>query len=52
MADREARLHEDMAAAATDFERLRSLQRELDGLLAEQEALEAAWLETSETLEG
>jgi ATP-binding cassette subfamily F protein uup len=49
---REAQLHEAMAAAATDHDRLRALDAELRGLLAERDELEAAWLETSETLEG
>jgi ATP-binding cassette subfamily F protein uup len=52
LADREIRLHEEMAAAATDFDRLRTLQSELTALAAEREELEAAWLEASETLEG
>jgi ATP-binding cassette subfamily F protein uup len=51
LADRELALHDEMAAAATDFERLRSLQAELGTVVAEREALEAAWLETAETLE-
>jgi ATP-binding cassette subfamily F protein uup len=49
---REAALHEEMATAATDHERLRALQNELQALVAEREEAEAAWLETSETLEG
>ncbi|HEY4096838.1 MAG TPA: ABC-F family ATP-binding cassette domain-containing protein, partial [Baekduia sp.] len=49
---REAALHDDMAASATDHTRLRELQAELNALLAEREQLEATWLETSETLEG
>ncbi len=48
---REAAVHEAMAASATDFARLRELQGELEALAAEREALEAAWLETSELLE-
>ncbi|HEV7752099.1 MAG TPA: ABC-F family ATP-binding cassette domain-containing protein, partial [Baekduia sp.] len=52
LSDRETALHEDMAASATDHTRLRELQAELTALLAEREALEAAWLETSEALEG
>ena len=48
---REATLHDDMAASATDHVRLHSLQAELDAASAEREGLEAAWLETSETLE-
>ena len=40
-----------MAAAATDHGRLQALTDELRGVTAEREALEAAWLETAETLE-
>jgi ATP-binding cassette subfamily F protein uup len=49
--EREAALHEDMAANATDHGRLRSLQGDLAALVAEREELEAAWLEASELLE-
>ncbi|HVL95973.1 MAG TPA: ABC-F family ATP-binding cassette domain-containing protein [Solirubrobacteraceae bacterium] len=52
LSTREADLHERMAAAATDHVRLRELQAELAAVAAEREALEAAWLEASETLEG
>jgi ATP-binding cassette subfamily F protein uup len=45
---REAELHEAMAAAATDHERLRELDAELRALRAEREELEHAWLEASE----
>jgi ATP-binding cassette subfamily F protein uup len=48
---REARLHDEMAAAATDHSRLGELDAELRALLAEREELEAAWLERSEALE-
>jgi ATP-binding cassette subfamily F protein uup len=48
---READLHEQMAAAATDHGRLRALDTELRALATEREALEAAWLEGSEALE-
>ncbi len=48
---REAQLHDDMAAAATDHSRLGELDAELRALLAEREELEAAWLEASESLE-
>jgi ATP-binding cassette subfamily F protein uup len=48
---REASLHEQMAAAATDFVRLRALQDELAAAAAERDELEAAWLDASETLE-
>jgi ATP-binding cassette subfamily F protein uup len=52
LADRETRLHDEMAAAATDHGRLRTLQGELTALAAERDDLEAAWLEASEALEG
>jgi ABC transport system ATP-binding/permease protein len=48
LADREARLHDDMVAAATDAEAMVRLSRELETLHAEQEALEAEWLEAAE----
>ena len=51
LAAREAQLHEDMAAAATDFGRLRALQDDLTALGAERDQLEAAWLEASEAAE-
>jgi ATP-binding cassette subfamily F protein uup len=52
LADREARLHEDMAAQATDHVRLGELDAELSALTAERDALEAAWLETAAALDG
>ncbi len=51
LADREAALHEEMAASATDHARLAALQAELDAHAAERERLESAWLETAELLE-
>jgi ABC transport system ATP-binding/permease protein len=51
LGERETALHEQMAAAATDHERLRELQDELAAVAGEREAAEAAWLETSEVLE-
>jgi ATP-binding cassette subfamily F protein uup len=51
LSQREADLHEAMAAAATDHERLRELQSELAALAGEREQAEASWLETSEALE-
>ncbi len=48
---REATLHADMAAAATDHGKLRELQGSLAQLTAQRDDLEAAWLTTSETLE-
>jgi ATP-binding cassette subfamily F protein uup len=52
LAVREAELHEAMAESATDHMRLRELQAALAEARAERERLEAAWLETSEVLEG
>ena len=49
---RETALEEEMAASATDHARLAELQADLDALSAERDALEAAWLEASELLEG
>jgi ATP-binding cassette subfamily F protein uup len=51
LAGRETAIHEEMAASATDHERLRELHAELEANVAQRERLEAAWLETSETLE-
>jgi ATP-binding cassette subfamily F protein uup len=48
---RQAALHEEMAAAASDHGRLRELGEELTALRAEKEDLEARWLEASETAE-
>jgi ATP-binding cassette subfamily F protein uup len=48
----ESELHDAMAAAATDHARLGELQGELTALLAERDELEAAWLESSEALDG
>jgi ATP-binding cassette subfamily F protein uup len=52
LGSREAQLHEEMAAAATDHDRLRALDGELRAVLAEREALEAEWLQAAEALEG
>ena len=49
--DREAALHEEMAASATDHARLAALDAELRELRAERERLESEWLELSEALE-
>ncbi|PXY21282.1 ATP-binding cassette domain-containing protein [Prauserella muralis] len=48
---REARLHDALAAAATEPDRLMELNTELKAVLAEKDQLEQQWLETSETLE-
>ncbi|MBX5442226.1 MAG: ABC-F family ATP-binding cassette domain-containing protein [Solirubrobacteraceae bacterium] len=52
LGEREAQLHAAMAAAATDHERLRELDAQLREVVAEREAAELAWLETSERLDG
>jgi ATP-binding cassette subfamily F protein uup len=51
LTEREATLNEQMAANATDHARLAQLQPELELLLAEREALETSWLQTSEALD-
>jgi ATP-binding cassette subfamily F protein uup len=51
LGDREARLHEEMAAQATDHVRLGELDAELSALATERDELEAAWLETAAVLE-
>ena len=48
---REAALHEEMAANATDHARLRDLNARLAELGSERDGLEAAWLAASEVLE-
>jgi hypothetical protein len=40
-----------MAASATDHERLRELQADLEAHVAERERAEAAWLDAAEQLE-
>ncbi|MGO0574833.1 ABC-F family ATP-binding cassette domain-containing protein [Ornithinimicrobium panacihumi] len=47
----EARLHEEMATAATDPTRLTELTAQLAELGAQEEALELEWLEASEIVE-
>jgi ABC transport system ATP-binding/permease protein len=49
---REKRLHEDLAVAATDPDRLLRLDAELKAVLAEQETVEQEWLEAAELAEG
>jgi ATPase subunit of ABC transporter with duplicated ATPase domains len=44
----EERLHAEMAAHATDYERLSALDAELRDVRAEREEIEAAWLELAE----
>jgi ABC-type multidrug transport system ATPase subunit len=51
MRDRETRLHDQMAAAATDHERVLALDADLRALVAERSTLEERWLELAETAE-
>jgi ATP-binding cassette subfamily F protein uup len=48
----EAAIHERMAEAATDVDRLRELTAELATVTDEKDEVEAAWLEASEAIEG
>ena len=48
----EVRLHDALAAAASDHERVLTLDAELRSLLAERAALEEEWLGLAEQLEG
>jgi ATP-binding cassette subfamily F protein uup len=51
LADRERALQDEMAASVSDHARLHDLQGQLEALVAERDRLEAAWLESSESLE-
>lgn len=48
LADREARLHEELAAHATDHEKLLALDAQLRAVRAEREQAEDAWLTLAE----
>ncbi len=48
LATRQKKLHDDMAAAATDHERVMTLDAELRALVDEKDVLEEAWLEAAE----
>ncbi len=50
LATREDRVHGDMARAATDHERVLTLNRELRGIVDEREQLELEWLEAAEVV--
>ena len=43
-------IHEQMAAAASDYSRLAALQRDLDAALTERDDVEQRWLETAEVV--
>ncbi len=51
LTDREQRLHERLAEAATDPSRLAELDRELKDVVAERESVELEWLEAAERAE-
>ena len=51
MQQQEQALHGELAANASDFERLAALDARLRGLVAEREALEEEWLEAGTALE-
>ena len=48
--DREARLHGEMATAATDPVALRTLNTALQGVVSERQSLEVDWLEAAEVV--
>lgn len=50
LAGQEAKLHTQMAEAASDYEKLGSLDGKLRDVLAEKDAAEAEWLEVAERL--
>jgi ATP-binding cassette subfamily F protein uup len=50
--DREAKLHAELAANATDYERLTELGAQLSAVEAEKTDLEERWLEVASSLEG
>lgn len=52
LADREERIHHEMAAAADDHELALELNGQLREIIDEREALELEWLEAAEVLEG
>lgn len=47
---REAKLHDQLAANATDYGKITELDAELRGVMAEREAAELSWLELGEQL--
>nr|WP_241020042.1 hypothetical protein [Thermobispora bispora] len=51
LSEQEARLHAEMAAAATDYARLAELDAELREVVAQKETVEAEWLGIAERLE-
>ncbi|MEW9533163.1 ABC-F family ATP-binding cassette domain-containing protein [Microbispora sp. NPDC049125] len=51
LSEREARLHAEMAEAASDFERLGKLDAELREVGVQKEAVEAEWMELAERLD-
>ncbi|MEU8280240.1 ABC-F family ATP-binding cassette domain-containing protein [Microbispora bryophytorum] len=52
LGEREAKLHAEMADAASDFERLAKLDAELREIAAQKESAEFEWMTAAERLEG
>ena len=50
VADREAKLHDELAAAASDYGRAAEINVKLQAVLDEKEGLELEWLEAAELL--
>ena len=50
--EREAKLHAELAANATDYEKLTDLGAQLAAVEAEKADLEERWLEVASSLEG
>ncbi|CAM3491252.1 ABC-F family ATP-binding cassette domain-containing protein [Dermacoccus barathri] len=50
VADREAKLHDELAAAASDYGRAAEINVKLQAVLEEKEGLELEWLEAAELL--
>lgn len=51
LAVKEEKLHAELVEAATDPERLQTLNAELKGVVEEKDAAEAQWLEVAELLD-
>lgn len=51
LAERESRVHDAMAAAATDHARVLELNHELRDIVDEREGLELEWLAAAEIVE-
>ncbi len=52
LTERESRLHEELAAHATDYEKVTALDAELADVIAQRAAAEEAWLDLAERVGG